>query len=145
MTNPMGSAIGFAILDPAIPAGLLTDNIAGEMEDALRLHAGELADLEFYNISARTPVRTGALLSDLQEQANVSNSILAYIFFGTSNQLDEWDRVYVQYQEGPPLGASTYTNPARQMVTLSVTEDIPAIEAWGNGVLEDWVGEVLGG
>jgi hypothetical protein len=141
----MSNAYGSAILDPAIPSGLLTENIAGEMEDALRLHAGELADLEFYNISARTPVRTGALLSDLQEQANVSGSILAYVFYGTSNQLDEWNRVYVQYQEGGLLGAPTYTNGPHMMVFRALTEDIPAIEEWGNGVLNDWVGEVLGG
>jgi hypothetical protein len=136
---------GAAFLDPAIPAGLMSDGIAGEMEDALRLHAGDLADIEYYNISARTPVRTGALLSDLQEQANVSDTILAYIFYGTENQLDQWDRVYVQYQEGGILGRPTYTNDPHEMVYSALTDDIPAIEEWGNKVLNDWVAVLVGG
>ena len=133
-----------AFLDPPIPPGLMTEDLAGEMEDALRLNAGDLADLEAANIGARTPIRTGALVSDIEEQANVSGTILAYVYFGTTNQLDEWNRVYVQYQEGPPLGNWTYTNGPRNMVALAVTEDIEAIEDWGNGVLNDWVANVLG-
>jgi hypothetical protein len=136
---------GAAFLEPNIPAGLLSANIAGEMEDALRLHAGELADIEFANVSARTPVRSGALLQDLQEQANVSDSILAYIFYDTTNQLDEYDRVYVQYQEGGILGMATYTNPPRLMIFSALTDDIADIEAWGNQVLNDWVAVLVGG
>jgi hypothetical protein len=136
---------GAAFLEPAIPAGLMTENIAGEMEDALRLHAGDLADIEYANILARTPMRTGALAADLTEQANVSDTILAYVYYGTENQLDQWDRVYAQYQEGGILGQATYTNPPRLMVFSALTDDIADIEAWGNQVLSEWTVNVLGG
>jgi hypothetical protein len=141
----MSSAIGYAELNPPFPVGLMSEDIAGEMEDQLRLYAGDLADIEGFNIAARTPVRTGALQSDITEQANVSDTILAYVYFDTANQLDQWDRVYVQYQEGGILGMKTYTNPPRLMVASAVTEDIPAIEKWGNDVLTAWVANGLVG
>jgi hypothetical protein len=135
----MSGVNGSASLNPPIPMGLLTDNLAGEMEDKLRLHAGELADLEAFNIAARTPIRTGALVSDITEQSNLSDTILAYVYFDSTNQLDEYNRVYVQYQEGGVLGLPTYTNPPRLMVASAVTDDIADIEDWGNSVLQDWV------
>ena len=53
--------------------------------------------------------------------------------------------MYAQYQEGGALGLSTYTNPPREMVASAVTEDIPAIEAWGNQALADWAAIIVGG
>ena len=141
----MSSVSGNAYFDPPIPAGLLTDDLAGEMEDALRAEADTLTQLEVFNISARTPVRTGALLSDITGEDNPSTDILSYVYFDDTNQLDEYDRVYVQYQEGGILGMATYTNPPRLMVASAVTEDIPAIEIWGNQALADWAAVLIGG
>ncbi len=139
------SVTGSAFFDPPIPEGLLTSDLAAEMEDALRANADSLTELEVFNITARTPIRTGALAQDLTGQTNPSADILSYVYFDTENQLDEYDRVYVQYQEGGILGAATYTNPPRLMVASSVTDDIPAIEAWGNQALTDWAAAIVGG
>ena len=138
------SVSGSAFFDPPIPEGLLTSDLAAEMEDALRAAADDLTQLEVFNITARTPIRTGALAQDLTGQTNPSADILSYVYFDTENQLDEYDRVYVQYQEGGVLGLATYTNPPRLMVASSVTDDIPAIEAWGNQALTDWAAALLG-
>jgi hypothetical protein len=141
----MSGVLGTAYIDPPIPAGLMTTALAAEMEDALRAAADQLTELEVFNISARTPVRTGALLADVTGETNVTSDILSYVYFDTANQLDEYNRVYVQYQEGGILGASTYTNPPRLMVASAVTDDIPDIEQWGNQALTDWAAVLLGG
>ena len=139
------SVTGSAFFDPPIPPGLMTDQLAAEMEDALRADADTLTELEVFNITARTPVLTGALASDLTGDTNPSSDVLSYVYFDDTNQLDEYDRVYVQYQEGGVLGLSTYTNPPREMVASSVIDDIPAIEAWGNQVLSIWAAGIVGG
>jgi hypothetical protein len=92
----------------------------------------ELARDEVERVIDRTPILTGALRDDVEGDGNTdpSSDELAYIRSGTQNQLAEWNRVYVQYQEGPDLGVTTWTNAPHQMYAQVGTTDIPALEAW---------------
>jgi hypothetical protein len=96
----------------------------------------ELGRLEQYNVSARTPVDTGALLADVQYTAYSSGTTLVDVFADDEEQLAEYNRVYALYQEGGALGLSTYTNAPREMFAKVLTDDIPAIEKWGNDALQ---------
>jgi hypothetical protein len=85
----------------------------------------ELGRLEQYNVSARTPVDTGALLADVQYTAYSSGTTLVDVFADDEEQLAEYNRVYALYQEGGALGLSTYTNAPREMFAKVLTDDIP--------------------
>lgn len=104
------------------------------------LHNGgpELAQLEVFNITARSPEDTAALKHDITGKGDFSptSDIIATVTEGTANQLAEWGRVYAQYQEGGALGLSTYTNAPHEMYARAFTEDIGAITAWGNKWLQ---------
>lgn len=99
----------------------------------------ELGQLEQYNVSARTPVDTGALLADVQYTAYHEGKTLVDVYADDEEQLAEWGRVYALYQEGGALGLSTYTNAPHEMFAKVLTDDIPAIEKWGNDALQKGV------
>lgn len=106
----------------------------GAVSGALYEGGDELGAIEQFNVSKRTPVDTGALLTDVSYQAPGTGSgsgLLAYIYADDTNQLDEWNRYYAVYQEGGLLGLSTYTNAPHEMFAQIMTTDIPAIEEWG--------------
>ena len=69
-----------------------------------------------------TPIRTGALIMDITYEAYTSpggygmeGSDLVYIYAEGLAQQAYWHRIYVQYQEGGPLGEPTYTNDPHEM------------------------------
>lgn len=97
----------------------------------------ELARDEVEVVISRTPLLTGALRDDVEGDGNTDpdSDELAYIRSGTNNQLAEWNRVYVQYQEGPDLGVSTFTNAPHQMYAQVGSTDIPALEEWASSRL----------
>lgn len=96
----------------------------------------ELGQLEQFNVSARTPTDTGALLADISYEAYSSGDEFAFIFANTAEQMAEWGREYDVYQEGGLLGLATYTNDPHQMFGHMFDDDIPAIEEWGNKWLQ---------
>ena len=110
-----------------------------------RLHDGsdELGQLLLYKVSSRTPVDTGALLSDEYYVAHPAHDdpIIAEVLAGTENQMEQWGREYDVYQEGGALGLQTYTNAPHEMFGKVLTDDIPDIETWGvkwlQGSLDD--------
>ena len=97
----------------------------------------ELARDEVERVIDRTPLLTGALRDDVEGDyvLDPSSDELAHIYSGTNNQLAEWNRVYVQYQEGPDLGVTTWTNAPHQMYAQVGTTDIPALEEWASSRL----------
>lgn len=110
------------------------------LADSLRLHAGEAADILDFLVASNTldrAYRTGALLESVQKQANVSDAVLARIFFEDGPQVEQWGRVYAEYQEGPPYGTSTYTNEPRHMIADAEEEGADQIAEWAKGVVED--------
>lgn len=126
----MAATIGIEVIDVsgAIP------KIAGagdKVVQALHDHASELGSVLYQLVQDKTPVLTGALKSDMTFIANRGGDELVWVFAAGGNQLYMWGREYVQYQEGPPLGVSTYTNPPRQMFLQTAEGDgFAATETW---------------
>lgn len=116
------------------------------MED---LHAGadELGQIEQFNVSERTQVLTGALLSGISYIAhpNPDDKVLVEVFADVEPQLDEWGRIYDLYQEGGSAGFGTANmglglgsnngSGNHEMFGRMFTDDIPAITEWGESML----------
>jgi len=103
----------------------------------LQANAPELIAIEIPKIKARTPVLTGALRDDIEGIPYNTGNDIAFFHTNDVAQLSQWGRVYAPYQEGPPLGLNTYTNPPRQMFYSVLTDDIPDIEVWGKHCVEE--------
>lgn len=114
-----------------------------------RTHAPALASMEHTRIAGRTPERTGTLVLSLTQEVNPDKDTLARLYFDPDAQLaGPWHRVYAKYQEGPPLGHTTYTNPPRWMVFNTLLDDLPLIRAWavaaGSSAVSDIVNASMG-
>jgi hypothetical protein len=123
----MSSLISFSAMFP----DKLYNLSGAKVMDALRQHAGEIAATEHQNISDRTPEQTGTLDASLTESLNPDAQTIMQVYTNPSVQLaGPWGRVYAQYQEGPPLGHTTYTYGMHQYVYAAASEDLGAIESW---------------
>lgn len=119
------------------PPGFLERNWANTFEHWLHEGADELGKLEQFNVMSRTPVLTGALQSDVSYKVgNGNDSLIVEVYSDTTEQLAEWDRVYMLYQEGGALGLSTYTNGPHEMYARILTDDVDAIRTWGEFYLQ---------
>jgi len=100
--------------------------------EELHAHADELGQMELQSIRGRTNVETGALQADetYDVYADPQDPNLVFLYTDDANQLDTWNRIYVQYQEGGALGLPTYTNPPHEMFTQVGTTDLLQIEVW---------------
>jgi hypothetical protein len=97
--------------------------------------AETLLQIEEYNVTQRTLDRandTGALASSVTGQAygDAKNGTIIAVWFNNAQQYAEWGRYYAPYQEGPPIGLSTYTNAPRHMLFDAQTEDAGQIHDW---------------
>lgn len=114
--------------------------------DALRRlhqHAPELARYLREQIQGRTEIDTGALIGSIRVRAVPGNGPqLVTAYAQQADQLAQWNRVYDKYQEGPPLGLWTYTNPPRQMFYRVSTDDAEGIQSWANDVMVAYTGEL---
>jgi hypothetical protein len=113
-----------------VPGHFLNQDLERTVIQELQAGSDELGAMELYSISARTPVDTGALLSDEFYEVG-SLPVLVTLGMHTENQLDEWGRVYAPYQEGGELGLATYTNGPHEMFARVLPDDIPQISDWG--------------
>jgi hypothetical protein len=105
---------------------------------AWRDKAQEIADIEHRNIKGRTPEDTGTLAGSLTESLNPNPQTIAQVYTDPEYQLaGPWHRVYAQYQEGPPLGHSTYTNAPRLYVYDILADDMDTIREWANRVAQE--------
>ncbi len=107
-----------------------------------------LGDLLYANILERTPVRTGALMSSILEEVNtedITNDDLIVFTVDEGPQMGAWNRVYWMYQEGNPLGLSTYTNAPHQMFYKVETDDLDLINAWIKGSIDSSLDVLAGG
>lgn len=108
-------------------------DIEGTINEQLHLNSPQITDVLLIRIYDRTPEDTGALKSSLTGVANVDHPddpLLSYLYANDQEQLDEWGRIYVAYQEGGALGLPTYTNPPREMFAKVMTEDLNDIAGW---------------
>lgn len=144
-------------VDFPIGVWLLTQDLEGTIKEELHFNAQELVDLEVFNVSSRTPVLTGALLSDVQGIAYLdpNQKDLAFIFSGIENQLDEYGRIYDLYQEGGSAGYGTAQQGLglgsnngsgnHEMFGRILTDDIPDIETWGTAACQTALNRCLAG
>lgn len=116
--------------------GMLTKcDLWGTIDEQLHEHSPELgAELQAY-VRNLTPIRTGALVMDIAVEAypdpGGAGSDLVYVYAEDIAQEAFWNRVYVAYQEGGPLGLHTYTNDPHQMFYDTATGDGLALtEVW---------------
>lgn len=115
-----------------VPGNFIDQDFEKTVKEELKAASEELGMMELFNISARTPIDTGALLSDEFYKTYSDNSpTLVFLGVNVENQLEEWGRVYAQYQEGGVLGKSTYTNGPHEMFAKVATDDIDQIGEWG--------------
>lgn len=113
-------------------------DIWATIDEQLHEHSPELGATLAYLVEDLTPVLTGALQSSISHEDypdpqgyGVGESDLTWIYAADAPQLAAWNRIYVAYQEGPPLGLSTYTNPPRQMfLTVGEGEGVVQSEEW---------------
>lgn len=124
-------ASGITLTVPAIVKD--PEKFRERLIEELHSASDELGQMEAFNVSMRTPVRTSALLSGISYVPgfDASSDVLAYIYADTDTQMEEYKRVYDLYQEGGSLGLATYTNKPHEMFGKMFTDDISAIEAWG--------------
>lgn len=109
---------------------IIGQDVEATIRQSLHNHAQDLIDLEVPLIRARSPYLTGALRDDIKGLPYTTGDDIALLYADNAAQLAQWGKVYAPYQEGPPLGLSTWTNPPHQMFASVLTEDIPVIEQW---------------
>ncbi len=112
---------------------IIGQDIWATINQVMHQNTPEVAQMEQASVQQRTPVRTGALQSDVVgiEQTDPDDDELALINSAQQNELDQYGRVYNVYVEGVPLGhtSPTILNPA-QMYNDILTSDIPQITNW---------------
>lgn len=120
-------------IELTVPAGFFSQNWQSTFEDALFEGADELGQIEQFNVMSRTPILTGALISDVSYKVGSKFSgVIVNVYSGQTNQVEEYNRVYDIYQEGGALGAGSNNGSGNnEMYGRIVTDDVPAIEAWG--------------
>lgn len=125
-----------SIIDLVNYAGM---NKGATIAEQLHDHTPDLGTALVPLVQAKTPMLTGALESDMTFEAYTSpmsapdegDDDLVYIYAEGSQQLAAWNRIYVQYQEGGPLGLPTYTNPPREMfLTTAETDGLVVTTEW---------------
>ncbi len=85
---------------------------------------------------------TGAAEEDVSFRYNTDTrqARVVTLYSGTENQLAQWNRVYIAYQEGPPMGKETYTAGMRHVYYDTQTEDMPLLDEWAWEVAEKYTG-----
>lgn len=135
-----------------VPAALakMADSPA-ELMSSLRASTPEIAELIESRIRQRSPRDTGGLRDAIDSQAytggvsGTNQVMLAKWYANDGPQLDAWNRVYVAYQEGPPLGLSTYTRGEHHMFEQVESTDLGLIEAWAEAAVNQAVNRMMGG
>jgi hypothetical protein len=115
-------------------SGMFGQNIEETIKRTLHLNAKELGYTLIDRIVDRTQIMTGALQSSITFDDNpgdFDNPELLFLYANEDEQIAQWGRVYVQYQEGGALGMQTYTNPPREMFAKVLTDDLDDIADWG--------------
>lgn len=125
---------------------LIGADLAGTLIQAVYKGTETLRDTVLGIIIDKTPYLTGGLQSDETGTFNndSSSSELIHVYTETANQLANWNRVYVEYQEGPDLGRETFTNDAHQMFQ-STADNTTLFTSWGADRLQDGIITIISG
>lgn len=128
--------------------GIFNGNLGATIDERMHENSPKLGEELKALVQEKTPVRKDALRQDIDDEAfpDPGDSELVWIFAGTENQEAAWHRVYVQYQEGEPLGRHTYTNPPRQMFLQTAEGDgVDMAELWGEEAVQEAIDLWIGG
>lgn len=110
----------------------------GTIDEQLHEHSPELGEELRDLVREKTPILTGALVMDMSFEAypdpqgmTGGEDDLVWVYADETMQQAFWQRVYVQYQEGAPLGEHTFTNDAREMFYMTAIADgLAATQVW---------------
>lgn len=96
--------------------GIVGQNIWGTLDEQFHADAADLGKTIQGFVDNMTPIRTGALVMDITyEEFGTGNKDIVRVYAENIEQQAYWNRIYVQYQEGGPLGQHTYTNNPHEM------------------------------
>ena len=127
------------------------------VQEELYAASDELGQIEQANVSSRTQVLTGALISGIsyEPMKSPTDKVLAFLYADEEPQLDEYGRVYDLYQEGGSngfgsagmgLGLGTNTGSGNhEMFGRMFTDDISAITQWGEDTLNNATNRLASG
>jgi hypothetical protein len=122
--------VSFTYFAPAI----FMQNVGKTIDYQLHLAAPLLGYSLVDTIVERTMIDTGALQSSITFDdftSDLDNPELLFLYANEAEQIAQWGRVYVKYQEGGALGMPTYTNAPREMFAKVLTDDLEIIADWG--------------
>jgi len=130
--------------------GILHQDIWKTIENRMRDRAPEIGRTIEELVREKTFVLTGALQESITfktwPDVDDVNKDLAWIYASDVEQIQEWTRIYVQYQEGGMLGDHTYTNDPRLMFfTTATTDGPPFVMFWALKTLGEAIDELLAG
>lgn len=119
--------------------GIIGQDVNATIEAILHTAAPQLGDEMVPLVQAKTPVETGALQADVTyETYATGDDDLLLVYSDTGEQIAAWDRVYVEYQEGGPLGLATYTNDPRMMYLLTAEGDgLVLTQSWAEFFIQE--------
>ncbi len=114
-----------------------------QIEDNMHNRANEIGGTLKGMVQEKTPILTGGLLQDITYEVGSGKDIVT-IYPDTQGQEAMWGRVYVQYQEGPPMGENTYTNPPRLMFQETAdTDGYAAVVVWATEVVNTTTDQLI--
>jgi hypothetical protein len=74
-------------------------------------------------VRQNTPIDQGALWASIQWGPDpIDEQGIVMVFANPAEQMAEWNRVYVAYQEGGALGKPTYTNAPHEMFAKALDQ-----------------------
>ncbi len=123
--------------------GSISD-VATRIRDRMHARSFEIGRTLVALVQDKTPVLTGALQFSISYDDSLTGDDLVWIYADDATQEDAWNRVYVAYQEGPPMGLYTYTNPPRSMFLNTADGDgFDAAQTWATDVANEMTGSLF--
>lgn len=119
---------------------IIGQDLWATIEHELRGHASELGKALKDQVHTKTPVLSGSLQDDLTFSATdapggyaLGPDDLVYVYAEGVEQQAYWNRIYVQYVEGGPLGMPTWTNPPREVFyETAMGEGLDTTTVWAD-------------
>jgi hypothetical protein len=133
------------------PANFTKEDMFQTILDQMLSDQGEISASLVGAVQDITPVLTGTLRDSATWYSGDGNKdgqqyILGWVEYDPDQQVDTYNTVYSYYQEGPPMGLETYTNPPRQMLAKTAGGDgMVFVQAWGEEEIQKAVDRMCGG
>ncbi len=120
--------------------GILFCDIGATVKEQLHDQANLLGRTLEEIVRQKTKILTGTLQESIDYEyypGSPDYEDLVFIYARDLEQIQEWLRIYVQYQEGGLLGDPTYTNSPREMFMSTASVEGPdEVEKWGEATIQ---------